>query len=84
MPELTYNHSATMDALAAICRYVPLLPLEKARQVVGEGHAYVPILDPTAYQRGMTDLVDQAKLIDAALALQRVVIELTNKEAAGG
>jgi hypothetical protein len=66
------EYRAAMDQLAFAVRCVQLLPLDEMREHLGKAETLGPILDPTAYQRGGADnLDDQRDILDAAYAVRR-------------
>lgn len=64
---------ATINALATVTRgfanAVRALPLDDMRATISKMETWAPILEPTAYQRGgMENLDNQRKLIEASQA----------------
>jgi hypothetical protein len=61
-----------MDALVETFRPVQLVPLDEMREHLGRAETLGPILEPTAYQRGGADnLDDQRDILNAAYAVRR-------------
>lgn len=84
--EVRQNYTAYLDLLVAQVRPLLMMPV---RQLVFENEhmqAIAPIFDPTAFMRGGgTNLTDQRRVLDAALALRQVLQsfappELTDEE----
>lgn len=70
-----------LEVLMGSCRALNLLPLAAMAQVNEYMQAIAPLVAPTEFKvRGGQNLIDQRRVIDAALALQRVCddVAITN------
>jgi hypothetical protein len=71
-----------LDLLTGVVRNLLWLPLAQMALVNEQMQVLAPVLEPTAYGRGgATNLHDQRKVIDGALALHRVLRSLEPKAA---
>lgn len=77
------DYVTTMDVLTGLCRSLSLLPLVECRQTVERAEALGPIIDSTAYQAGANSLREQQQLLDAAIALQDVVLRIQDRSVPG-
>lgn len=75
--EVAAQYVDLLDLLKGIARGLSYLPLEQMAAVNEQMQALAPVLEPTAYMRGGAgNLHDQRRVIDGALALQRILRSL--------
>jgi len=83
-----FDFAATMDGVTLCASFLAdmLEDLERASATISQAHTLGPILDPTAYRRGMKNLDDSAALLGPMLTAsrqaRRVIAELKTKAAA--
>ena len=83
-----FDYAVTMDRVTMCASLLAdmLEDLERASATISQAHTLGPILDPTAYRRGMKNLDDSAALLGpmltAARQARRVIAELKEKAAA--
>lgn len=76
MASETLDVTGTMNRLCMLAGLLKDEPIQDLLDNIERAHALGPILDPTAYQRGMDNLTDQRDLLSALLEVQRVVRRL--------
>jgi len=75
--EIREAYPQLIDFLANLVRPFLMLPLQEMAAANEHWQTVAPILEPTAYQRGgANNLRDQRRVIDAAAALQQVLLDL--------
>lgn len=60
-----YDYKAEFDKIGLIARVASEIDVDRIQDVISRAHSIGPILDPTAYMRGMQNLEDQQELLTA-------------------
>lgn len=70
------EYKTAMTRMGLVARAVENEPIEEMLRTLERADAVGPVLDPTAYRKGMKHLQDQRELLTALLEVQKVVRKL--------
>jgi hypothetical protein len=77
--EEPFDYKAEFDRIGLIARVASDIDVDRIQDVISTAHTVMPIMDPTAYMRGMGNLEDQQELLSAFAPFARVAKRMIAK-----
>ena len=69
------EYEAMFGMIVNSARILDIVPMREMLDTVNRADSVGPILDPTAYMKGMKNLPPQRRVLEAAIALHKAVKE---------
>lgn len=69
------EYEAMFGMIVNSARILDFVPMQKMLDTVNRADSIGPILDPTAYMKGMKNLPPQRRVLEAAIAFHKAVKE---------